>query len=136
VSNGGNSVLPVHIVVSSSVKVGEPQSELPRTFRLEQNYPNPFLGEAKSRLAGNPETTIRYALPLAGKISLVIYDVRGRLIKTLEAGKQAAGEHIVRWDGRDSRGERVVSGIYFYRLEAVAENGTATSLTKKLMVVK
>jgi hypothetical protein len=42
----------------------------------------------------------------------------------------------VRWDGRDNRGERVASGVYFYRLEAVSDNGAATSLTKKLMVVK
>lgn len=126
VSNGGNSVLPVRIVVSSSVKVDEPQAELPRVFSLGQNYPNPF----------NPETAIRFNLPLAGKISLAIYDVRGALIRMLESGDRIAGEHIVRWDGRDGKGERVASGVYFYRLEAVSDNGAATSLTKKLMVVK
>ncbi|MGH7598920.1 MAG: PKD domain-containing protein [bacterium] len=133
VSNGGNSVLPVRIVVSSSVKVDEQQTELPRAFSLEQNYPNPFSDKSAF---GNSATTIRFNLPRSGKISLAIYDVRGALIKTLESGNKTAGEHIVRWDGRDSRGGRVASGVYFYRLEAVAENGAATNLTKKLMVVK
>ncbi|MGH7601195.1 MAG: PKD domain-containing protein, partial [bacterium] len=133
VSNGGNSVLPVRIVVSSSVKVDEQQTELPRAFNLGQNYPNPFSDKSAF---GNPETAIRFNLPVAGKVSLVIYDVRGALIKTLESGSRIAGEHIVRWDGRDNRGERVASGVYFYRLDAVSDNGAATSLTKKLMLVK
>jgi hypothetical protein len=138
VSNGGNSVLPVRIVVISSVKVDEQQTELPRAFSLEQNYPNPFLSEVTSPAlgGGNPETAIRYSLPFAGKVSLVIYDMRGALIKMLESGNRTAGEHVVRWDGRDSRGERVASGVYFYRLDTVSDNGAATSLTKKLMVVK
>jgi flagellar hook assembly protein FlgD len=67
---------------------------------------------------------------------LAIYDVRGGLIRTLESGNRTAGEHIARWDGRDGRGELVASGVYFYRLDAVSQNGAAMSLTKKLMVVK
>jgi flagellar hook assembly protein FlgD len=79
---------------------------------------------------------IRYNLPFAGKVSLMIYDVRGRLIKALASGNKTAGEHVVRWDGRDDRGQRIPSGVYFYRLEAVSANGATTSLTKKLTVMK
>jgi PKD repeat protein len=125
-SNGGNRTLPVRITVSNTVNVDENNSNLPRAFVLEQNYPNPF----------NPETMIRYSLPFAGKISLMIYDVRGRLIKMLAAGGKAAGEHFVQWNGRDNNGQPVASGVYFYRLEAVSATGATTSLTKKLTVMK
>lgn len=125
-SNGGNLTLPVRITVSNAVHVAENNSDLPRAFVLEQNYPNPF----------NPETMIRYSLPSAGEISLLIYDVRGRLIKMLAAGSKAAGEHVVHWNGRDNDGQPVASGVYFYRLEAVSTTGATTSLTKKLTIMK
>ncbi len=125
VSNGGNSNLPVRIVVSTAVSVND-KAESPRAFSLEQNYPNPF----------NPETSVRYTLPFDGKVSLVVYDVSGRLINTLESGNRTAGEHVVRWDGRDDNGQPITSGVYFYRLEAVSANGATTSLTKKLTVMK
>jgi hypothetical protein len=121
-------------VNTTAVEESNGNTGLPQEFRLSQNYPNPFSDNGSP--TGNRETAIRYNLPVAGEISLAVYDVRGALIKTLEAGNKTAGEHIVRWDGRDSREERVASGIYFYRLDAVSENGAGTSLTKKLMVVK
>jgi photosystem II stability/assembly factor-like uncharacterized protein len=119
---------------TTAVEESDMNAGLPQEFRLSQNYPNPFSNVAIP--ASNPETAIRYNLPFAGKVSLVIYDVSGRLIKALESGNRTAGEHTVRWDGRDSRGERVASGVYFYCLDTVSDNGAATSLTRKLMVVK
>jgi hypothetical protein len=83
-------------------------SGVPAVFALEQNVPNPF----------NPATTIRFSLARAGRASLAIYDVAGRLVRRLVDEERAAGRHEVRWDGRDARGHRVASGIYFYRLEA------------------
>jgi hypothetical protein len=125
-------------VNTTAVEENDENTGLPQEFRLSQNYPNPFsINDIATGVAfGNPETAIRYNLPSAGKVSLAIYDMRGALIKTLESGDRAAGEHVVRWDGRDSRGERVASGVYFYRLDAVSDNGAATSLTRKVMVVK
>ncbi|MCI0698634.1 choice-of-anchor J domain-containing protein [candidate division KSB1 bacterium] len=95
-------------------------------FQLYQNYPNPF----------NPETTIRYNMPFKGQALLAIYDLTGRRVAQLEAGVKNAGEYVIRWDGRDSAGNSVTSGIYFYRLEVKSSNGAVVVLTKKLALVK
>jgi hypothetical protein len=92
---------------------------LPETIALAQNYPNPF----------NPETNIRYALPHDGKVTLAVFDLTGRQVALLESGMQTAGEYTVRWNGRDSAGNRVTSGVYFYRLEATSPAGIVTILT-------
>ncbi len=75
-------------------------------YELGQNYPNPF----------NPSTTINFLVPHVGDVTLAIYNLRGQLVQTLVSGVMAAGRHNVVWDGRDSRGLRVASGIYVYRL--------------------
>jgi hypothetical protein len=135
-SNGGNRVVPVRVHVSGTTGVDGNVAELPRAFRLEQNYPNPFRSEATSRLAGNPETNIRYALPFAANVSLLVFDLNGRRVASLEAGTKTAGEHVLRWNGRDRAGNRVPSGIYFYRLEARTSTGAVTTLRKKMTVLK
>jgi len=66
----------------------------------------------------------------AAQVDLSIYSVEGRLIRTLASGVRVAGEHQERWDGRDDRGQRVASGVYFYRLSA----GTFVA-QKKLVVL-
>ncbi|MDZ7290475.1 MAG: clostripain-related cysteine peptidase [candidate division KSB1 bacterium] len=103
----------------------------PRRFSLEQNYPNPF-----GRLPFNPETMIRYTLPFAGEVNLAVYDLAGRRVATVESGFKSAGEHAVRWDGRDRAGQRVASGVYFYRLEATSPKQTVTTLTKRMIMLK
>ena len=125
-SNGGSRNVPVRITVSNAVKVEETRGELPLTLALAQNYPNPF----------NPETKIQYALPSSGEVYLRVYNLQGELVTTLVAGTKTAGEHVVFWDGRNRLGDRVASGIYIYRLEVVAANGTITGLTKKLTMMK
>ena len=94
-----------------SIQVGSPTgvNDAPgRRFVLDQNYPNPF----------NPSTSIRYVLPRSGKVSLRIYDQRGRLVRTLVDGAEEAGEWTVVWDGRSEDGMRVSSGVYLYQLKA------------------
>jgi len=80
----------------------------PMEFSLSQNVPNPF----------NPVTTIRFALPEAGHVTLAVYDINGRLVRNLAAGRLEAGQHSVVWDGRDGTGRAVASGVYVYRLTA------------------
>jgi hypothetical protein len=109
---------------------------LPQAFALAQNYPNPFWSGATSRFAGNPETTVKYQLPNRAQVELAIYDLGGRRVATPESGLRTAGEHTVRWNGRDSAGKPVASGVYFYRLEAISPAGTVTVLTKKMAVMK
>ena len=84
------------------------QPSLPTEFSLKQNYPNPF----------NPSTTINFAVPRAGEITLKIYNLQGQLLRTLASGNVPAGWHRVVWEGTDAKGSRVASGIYVYRLEA------------------
>ena len=76
---------------------------------LHQNQPNPF----------NPRTTIAFDLPRDCRVNLGIYDVSGRLVKTLLAGEaMTAGRRQRIWFGRDDAGAQVATGVYFYRLEA------------------
>lgn len=80
----------------------------PTEFALGQNFPNPF----------NPTTTITFSVPEAGDVTLKIYDVLGRNIRTLAAGTYNPGNYSVVWDARDSRGSMVSAGTYFYAINA------------------
>jgi aminopeptidase N len=92
----------------------------PRVFSLEQNYPNPF----------NPRTTIRFTLPGPGgrdepvPLTLRVYDSRGRVVRTLIDGERPAGEQSVVWDGRNDGGEKVGSGVFFYRINTPGHSDT------------
>lgn len=98
----------------------------PREFALEQNYPNPF----------NPTTTIRYALPNDGIISLKVFDILGREVATLESGFKLAGtyESVFSAKGGSASGgdaAGLASGMYIYRLSA-----GATTLSRKMIIMK
>jgi hypothetical protein len=83
--------------------VEDPPPTLPKSYRLDQNHPNPF----------NPRTTISYALPKEGHVLLSVYDVRGRRVATLVNQTQSAGEHSHVFAPVD-----LASGVYFYQLKA------------------
>lgn len=70
------------------------------------------------RFAGNPTTTISFALLDAGEVNLSIYNMSGQLVKTLVTGEMSAGRHRFTWDATDARGQRVASGIYLYVIKA------------------
>ena len=80
----------------------------PTSFKLEQNYPNPF----------NPSTTIRFSLPRHEFVSLKIYDILGQEVKTLLSGEKNVGTYSVKWNGDDNCGNKISSGVYFYRIKA------------------
>ena len=86
----------------------------PQTFALRPNFPNPF----------NPETWIRFDLPVRSRVCLRVFDVAGRPVRTLLEADLPAASHEIRWDGRDDTGRPVASGSYFYRL--ATEQRTAT----------
>lgn len=89
---------------------------------LKQNYPNPF----------NPSTTIVYSLGASGPVTIRVYDVSGRLVRTLVDGIGSPGPNqTVVWNGRDNSGMPVASGIYFYRLTA-----ERLTVTKKMVLLK
>lgn len=90
-------------------------------FALEQNAPNPF----------NPATTIRFAVPANGNVRLTVFDVNGRIVRTLVDGNVVAGNHEVVWDGMDMSGRQVASGVYIYRL-----TGANNEITKRMTLVR
>jgi len=88
---------------------GADGADLPTRFALHQNTPNPF----------NPATRVRFDVPApGGRVLLAVYDVSGRLVRTLVDGAVGPGIRNAVWDGRDDRGARVASGVYFCRLLA------------------
>ncbi|MFO8145516.1 MAG: FlgD immunoglobulin-like domain containing protein [Candidatus Syntrophosphaera sp.] len=84
------------------------------TLNLNQNYPNPF----------NPTTTISFSMPKSSTLKLMIYNVKGQLVKCLFDGSLPAGEHSVVWNGLDDNNRAVAGGIYYLRLQS--EDGTKT----------
>jgi hypothetical protein len=85
--------------------------ELPGTpteFALNQNYPNPF----------NPSTSIRFSVPKEGRVKIEVYDVTGSLVKTVLDEAVRVGNKEVVWDGTNSSGSKVASGMYLYRLQS------------------
>ena len=80
----------------------------PASYRLAQNFPNPF----------NPSTTIQYDMKEKGLVRIKIYNVAGALVRTVVDGVKDAGTYSIAWDGRNSAGTAVASGIYFYKMEA------------------
>ncbi len=98
----------------------EKTNQVPGEFNLAQNYPNPF----------NPTTTINFTVP-AGNVSIDIYNVLGQKVKVLVDSKMAAGSYDVVWDGKNSAGKRVSSGIYFYQLKSNAGSKIMKMLLNK-----
>ena len=87
---------------------------IPENYALHQNYPNPF----------NPTTTIAYDLPEDAFITLEIYDILGRRVRTLINSQIEAGYQKIIWDGRNDYGLELSSGFYFYRINAGNFNKT------------
>ena len=97
------------------------ETDIPSTFLLYDNYPNPF----------NPTTQIHYGIPSNQLVRIAIFDVRGRHIRNLVNNKQSAGYYSVQWNARDNEGKNAPAGMYFYVFEA----GKFRS-TKKMVLLK
>lgn len=105
--------LTAHVAGQTGVPdVGAP----PARTVLAGNYPNPF----------QPRTTIAFDLATPGPVRLDIFDISGRLVARLFDGEMGTGRFTLEWNGTDSRGNRVNSGVYFYRLEAGSYTATRT----------
>jgi len=110
------------VVTESETGTAVPSTSVPASFALHPCAPNPF----------NPRTRIRFDLPTAAEATLEIYDLAGRVVRTLLAGERLpAGGHERAWSGRDQAGRRVAAGVYFYRL-----NAGAFSETRRMTLVK
>jgi hypothetical protein len=109
------------VILGPPLGIAEGEHQLPYTYALFQNYPNPMRNN----------TTIRYQLPKKEKVSLKIYDVVGRLVKTLINELKEPGYYTIHWHGKDDRERKASAGVYFYRIQA----GTYTN-TKKMVLFK
>jgi len=90
-------------------------------FTLEQNYPNPFKRSTEGSRR-SPQTAIAFTLRRDAPVSLKIYSLQGREVRTLMAHEmKSVGRHQVQWDGKDATGQSVASGVYLYRLAAGAQ---------------
>ncbi len=89
------------------------------------NFPNPF----------NPETTIQYNLKNNSDVTIAIYNTKGQLVRTLVNFSQLGGTHSVVWNGKDTNGRNVSSGIYFSTFDANDKEGDYTSV-KKIILMK
>ncbi|MDA3871881.1 MAG: T9SS type A sorting domain-containing protein, partial [Candidatus Marinimicrobia bacterium] len=81
---------------------------LPNNYALYQNYPNPF----------NPSTNIAFDLPNLSDVTIVVYNIRGQMVKVLTKDQFNAGHHVVRWNGMNRYGKRISTGVYIYRIMA------------------
>lgn len=117
-ADGQTAVLPGGFRVEDGVT---PAPVRPEAVQLAQNHPNPF----------NPRTTIRFQVATSGPVSLTVVDVRGRRVRELVGTALPAGYHSVVWDGEDTAGRAVASGVYFYRLRAEGQE-----LTRRMLLVR
>lgn len=94
---------------------------LPTTYALDQNYPNPF----------NPSTEVPFSLPVDAHVELSVFNVLGQKVTTIINADMPAGNHVATWNGMDSDGQLVSSGVYFYRIST-----DDFSDAKKMMLLK
>jgi PKD repeat protein len=114
--------LPVYVELEKTAM------QIPKEFQLKQNYPNPF----------NPETTIEFNTPQAAHVLLRIYDLQGSEVQLVLDETVPAGLHRIKWDALNESGQKVSSGIYLYRIEAVGKENKSISFAdvKKMILMK
>ncbi|MFQ6673907.1 MAG: FlgD immunoglobulin-like domain containing protein, partial [Fidelibacterota bacterium] len=113
---GGDGALPnansaigyAESPLEPSVEIVVEKGMLAVLFTLRQNHPNPF----------NPVTALRYDLPERSEVTITIYDILGRQVKTLVHGMEEPGHKTVMWDGTNHLGQQVSAGVYLYAIQA------------------
>ena len=110
------------------VKTDRVGNSVPLQFKLSQNYPNPF----------NPSTTVEYDLPSKSRITVKVYSILGSEVATLIDREQGAGSYRLVWNGRDSAGRGLSSGVYFLRMEgqSLDNSGQRFLQVQKMLLVK
>jgi len=124
ISSGKTEILGLYAQKLSNeiVALDDPTTPSISQFKLIQNYPNPF----------NPSTNIKFTInDITNPYTLNIYNLKGQLVKTLVKGNLEKGTHNILWDGTDSKGETVSSGIYLYSLS----NGKSNQI-KRMVLMK
>ncbi len=115
------NVLNLSFSIPTGIDDPPGSSALPSGYNLAQNYPNPF----------NPATVIEYSLPTRSDVTISIFNILGQEVRKLVNASMAVGDHTAYWNGTDQSGDRVASGVYFYRIKA---NDFVSS--KKMLLLK
>ena len=102
-SNESDATDPVSVLLASEEEIA-----IPTVYALEQNYPNPF----------NPSTQIRYAIPEETMVTISIYDMMGRKVRTLVNQSVSPGYHTTLWNATNDKGTAVSAGMYIYTIQA------------------
>jgi flagellar hook assembly protein FlgD len=105
-------------------------AQFPRSFILGDSYPNPFPTPA------NPSTTIGFILAEQSEVTLKIFNTLGQEVRTVINDHRTSGAFRVEWDGKNSSGTNVASGVYFYTITAQGRSGITFTETKKLIMLK
>ena len=113
--------IKLFLIPVNTVKIIENKDIIPQLIKLYQNYPNPF----------NPVTSLRYDLPEDGLVNITVYDMMGRIVKTLVNSSQTAGYKSIRWNATNDRNEPVSAGLYLYTIQA-----GEFRQTKKMVLLK
>ncbi|MHC1739224.1 MAG: T9SS type A sorting domain-containing protein [Ignavibacteriaceae bacterium] len=124
IGNLGVTLLTAVEFAPGLTDASEDQTDVPSEFTLEQNYPNPF----------NPSTVIKYSIPDASVVRLVVYNLLGEVVKVLVDGFKTAGRHEVTFS--TSEGAGMSSGVYFYELRAKGNEGAEKREIKKMVLMK
>lgn len=121
----GDGIELISIINNTETAVERINSDIPDTFTLLANYPNPF----------NPSTTIGYSLAASADIKLDIYNLKGEKVRSLINQHQSAGTFEISWNGRDDYNARAASGIYVYRME-INTGGEIVSQSRQMVLIK
>ncbi|GAB1347947.1 hypothetical protein MASR1M107_01580 [Ignavibacteriales bacterium] len=103
-------------LIDTALTTVEEEPAIPREFTLSQNFPNPF----------NPETVIRFALPVSGFVKGVVYDILGREVATLINSEKSAGSHEIKFNAAG-----LPSGIYIFRLQTGKQSAAIKMVVSK-----
>jgi len=121
-SSGGVSVSGVQTKINELLSTSIKDAfATPYSFELLNNYPNPF----------NPVTTIQFSVDKLQKINLKIFDTKGGFIRKLVDSSMQPGQYSVKWNGKDTQGRQVASGVYFYQL-----TGNNQSVVRKMQLLR
>jgi len=102
------------------------EAEVPLTAELLQNYPNPF----------NPKTILTYRIPEVSHVTISVFDIFGRLVKTLVDDTRSRASYQVEWDATNSEGVTVAGGVYFARMISAGRSGRTLHTTVKMIYLK
>jgi photosystem II stability/assembly factor-like uncharacterized protein len=123
---GENGTINKYLELPTVTDISDVSGNYPAQFALQQNYPNPF----------NPSTTIKFKLPVRAHVTLKVVNLLGQEVATLMDSRQNSGDIEIEWDGKNSAGNQVASGIYFYQLVAKGLDGEQFNSIRRMVLIK